>query len=285
TLNGALRSNISKLGENIVALPAISTDDRHVLIADYNALSQASTPLWYDSVRDIATKLPLPDFYTGELSPDGKSLVYSDDHGRINTYALDGSGPPAVVYGGDPFAYMIGVAPDASTALFCAQTTHGLQFQFVSLQGSHETKPFGPISGANCVASFSPDGRWLAFESDDSGQTEIYLAPVGNANDRRQLSASGGFMPVWRGDHIYYANAKHKFLAVEVKETAAGIDLGAPRELFGGAPLAAVFVRQGRVGTGGYMTHDGKRFLIPIASTNTAPPLNLVTNWTAELKK
>jgi eukaryotic-like serine/threonine-protein kinase len=180
---------------------------------------------------------------------------------------------------------LIAVAPDGRTALYCAQTVRGLEFRFLSLQGDHTSRSFGFVSGANCVGSFSPDGRWLAFESDDSGQTEIYVAPITNANDRRQVSGSGGFLPIWRGNHIYFANSKHRFLAVETKESAAGIDLGPPQELFGGVPLAGALVRQAITTTGAYMTHDGKRLLLPIPDANTAPPLSLVTNWPADLKK
>jgi serine/threonine protein kinase/Tol biopolymer transport system component len=265
--------------------PMIAADGRHVLVTDWQASNRATVAWWYDTDRGIATKLRVPDNSSPVLSPDGKTVLYGDESGRINTWLLQGGAPPVTVYDGNPYGYLMTVAPDGKSALYCTLAAGGLEFHLLSLEGSKASRPVSKVRGTNCVATFSPDGHWLAYESDETGQTEIYVAPVNNANARRQLSASGGFFPAWRGSEIYYANRQRKLLAVEVKESGNGIAMGRPREMLGGAPLMSILLQRNSVGTGAYITQDGKRVLLAIPHENSAPPLTLVTNWAEELKK
>jgi eukaryotic-like serine/threonine-protein kinase len=265
--------------------PMIAADGRHVLVTAWQASNRAIVSWWYDTERGIATKLRIPDNSSPLVSPDGKTVLYGDESGTINTLSLQGGTPPVTVYDGNPYGYLMTIAPDGKSALYCTLTPGGLEFHRLSLEGSYASRPIAKVRGSNCVATFSPDGLWLAYESDETGQTEVYVAPVNNANARRQLSASGGFFPVWRGNEICYANRQRKLLAVEVKEAGNGIEMGRPREILGGAPLMATLLQRNIVGTGAYMTQDGKRMLLAIPRENSAPPLTLVTNWTQELKK
>jgi eukaryotic-like serine/threonine-protein kinase len=266
--------------------PLIAADGRHVLVTVWQASNRAIVTWWYDAERGIATKLPIPDNSSPQFSPDGKTVLYGDERGRINTLSLQGGVPPVTVYDGNPYGYLMTVTPDGKSVLYCTLAPGGLEFRLLSLEGSKASRPVARVRGSsNCVATFSPDGRWLAYESDETGQTEIYVAPVNNANARRQLSASGGFFPVWRGNEIYYANRQRKLLAVEMKESENGIAMGRPREMLGGAPLMFILLQRNSAGTGAYITQDGKRVLLAIPRESSAPPLTLVTNWIEELKK
>jgi hypothetical protein len=150
---------------------------------------------------------------------------------------------------------------------------------------SRESRKLAVSQGGSCVATYSPDGRWVAFQSEESGQSEIYVVPTSNWSNRRQVSSGGGFYPVWIGDRIFYFTAQRKFMTVGIKESNNSLEIGVAKELLPGQPFAGVAIQQGMVGTGEYVTHDGKRALLPVALDENAPPLKLVTNWMDVLKK
>jgi Tol biopolymer transport system component len=134
---------------------------------------------------------------------------------------------------------------------------------------------------------FSPDGRWIAYSSDESARYEIYVRNFGGQPSRFQISANGGGQARWRGDgkELYYISPEGKMMAVTVKTGAVSFEREAPRVLFEARALL------GASGSGpqGYVydvTPDGRRFLvIDNASEAKAQPLTLITNWQSGLRK
>ncbi len=264
--------------------PVISKDGRHVL-AQIGDLSETTiSPYWYDVARGIGTKLPIPEHQHSTLAPDDKTILYTAASGTLKTYALDGSTAPAIVLSGAKIPYVSAWNPDGRSAMYCIQQQGKMDLRFLTI-ASGESRSFGLVPGASCVGTFSPDGRWLAFQSEESGQNEVYVAPVGNANNRMQVSSGGGFLPVWLGNRIYYVNGQRKLMAVDLRPSANGLEIGVAKEMLGGQALGGQLIAQGSLGTGEYVTRDGKRVLLPISVTDTSPPLSVVTNWTEALKK
>ena len=145
--------------------------------------------------------------------------------------------------------------------------------------------PFGEVWGA-----FSPDGRWVAYESNGSGRTEIYLRPFvppgstdAEAAGQWQVSTAGGIHPVWRGngEELYYLNPEGAMMAVPVNAGGDTPELGNPETLFsthivGGGVDAA----QGRQ----YDVSADGRFLINTELEGTeAAPITLIQNWNPEV--
>jgi serine/threonine-protein kinase len=144
-------------------------------------------------------------------------------------------------------------------------------------------------AGSQNQARFSPDMRWIAYSSDESGRAEVYVRPfqasgpsgkpsVGEG--RWQISREGGTAPRWRADgkEIFFAappNGTTK-MAAEVKANGDAFEPSAPQRLFTAPPDA-----------GWDVTADGKRFLlaIPQAQQNVQAPITMVLNWAAQLKK
>ena len=124
---------------------------------------------------------------------------------------------------------------------------------------------------------FSPDGRFLAYDSDESGRSEVYVVALPGPGGKWQVSAAGGSLPRWRGDgkEMFYISLDNKMMAVPL-ETAAGFRAGAPVPLFAVHPAAgAVYDVAG----------DGKRFLVnSLPADQGSPPLSLLVNWTSLLK-
>jgi hypothetical protein len=123
-------------------------------------------------------------------------------------------------------------------------------------------------------AQFSPDGRWIAFSSNESGPFQTYVAPF-PAGDRKWLVSEGaGSWPRWRGDGrelFYLARDNRTFMAVPVDTRAGEFAAGTPVRLFE-IPVAATRSPYD-------VTPDGKRFLISTAASGALPPFTLVANW------
>ncbi len=147
-----------------------------------------------------------------------------------------------------------------------------------------ERKPFAvitPQSPQNNVFNprFSPDGRWIAYFSSDSGRLEVYVAPFPSSGARWQISTNGGIYPVWRrdGKEIYYYASDTTLTAVEVSARGSEFQVGDARPLFR--------FNTPNPGADYDVSFDGRRFLVNYSPQDTITPITLVVNWTAEIKK
>ena len=137
----------------------------------------------------------------------------------------------------------------------------------------------------------SPDGRWLAYTSNESNKDEVYIQPFAPGHEKSvagkwQISLAGGAQPRWRGDgkELYYMAPDRKLMAVEVKATAQTFAWGTPAALFESRSV----LDPGNQAIWGYLPdRDGKRFLIATAAgeRTEAAPLTVVVNWLSGVKK
>src|SRR5262249_50073370 len=124
-------------------------------------------------------------------------------------------------------------------------------------------------------------GRWVAYHSNESQQLEIYVIPFPGPGGKRQISTTGGTFPRWRhdGKEIFYVGPDGKLMAAEVTLKPSGIGLGQVR------PLGmAVLTGPGR-GIPYDVSLDGQRILAITEPKRSSPPLTLIQNWPALLKK
>src|SRR5262249_52196713 len=126
-----------------------------------------------------------------------------------------------------------------------------------------------------------PDGRWIAYATDESGRDEIYVQPFRGSGQRSQISADGGMEPVWarNGLELFYRNGD-KMMAVDV-QTGTTFRAGSPRVLFQGE-YARIFW-----GEADYdVSPDGQRFLmIKTEAQPASNELHLIVNWFVELER
>lgn len=162
---------------------------------------------------------------------------------------------------------------DSNSDLWAINTTGGKKPVPIVQTEFHETE-----------ASISPDGRWLAYVSDESGREEVYVRSVRAGDGKWQISRDGGREPRWRGDGkemFYLALDGKTVMAVPLAE---GLPSRAeiPTKLFSSAwePPARL------LGSTYAVSADGRRFLMAAAAGQAAPaPITVVLNWTATLKK
>jgi Tol biopolymer transport system component/predicted Ser/Thr protein kinase len=156
----------------------------------------------------------------------------------------------------------------------------------IDLQAS-KASPFLQTPFNESQGQFSPDGRWIAYSSDESGRYEIYVRSFHGAAGKFQISNDGGAQPRWRGDgkELYYVAPDAKMMAVAVKTTGDSLEHDIPKVLFQSHGLA------GATGSGpqGFfydVTRDGQRFLlIDRPEGESTETLTLVTNWQSGWKK
>jgi serine/threonine protein kinase/Tol biopolymer transport system component len=146
--------------------------------------------------------------------------------------------------------------------------------------------PLIAVKGANVDSGqVSPDGRWIAYRSDESGRNEIYISSFPKPVGKLQVSVSGGVTPRWRSDgkELYYLAPDKKLMAVELKESNGSLQPLSVRplwQMFHTMFLTAAGVNQYDV------SKDGRQFAVDSVMTDeSSAPLNLVTNWPMDLNK
>jgi len=247
--------------------------------------------IWiYDIARDLRTR---PTFDPAVdrrpvWSPEGNTIVWDRLRikGQLFRKAADGKGTEELIYEGTGVSDPTSWSPDGKFLLFNT-ITPGMQNGVWSLPLTPE-KPGIPLKASPLVDTafneqngvFSPDGHWVAYESNESSQNEVYVIPFPGPGGKRQISIAGGTTPRWRrdGKEIFYVGLDRKLMAAEVTLKAGSIEAGQVRPL--GIPV---------VPTGGIrydISLDGQRFLVVAEpERGSSPPLTLVQNWTALLKK
>jgi Tol biopolymer transport system component len=173
---------------------------------------------------------------------------------------------------------------DAAKLLAFSQTgvTTKDDLWLMPMEGDGKARLFKQTAYSERNGQISPDGRWIAYMSDSSGQLEVYVEPIAPGGAQRQISVRGGFGPQWRADgrELYFVSGA-KLMAVDVT-IGPELTFSAPQELFT-EPTLVVNVR----GNTFEPSADGRQFLVllPVGGAPASPPLTVVTNWQAILKK
>jgi len=219
-------------------------------------------------------------------SPDGSLIVWSSNpQGLYHLYqkAASGAGHDTLLLKSDYYKFPTDWSRDGRFIIYRQidpKTKYDVWVLPVGpLSADQKPFPFLQTEANEAAAVLSPDGKWMAYTSDESGRYEVYVQnfPVGGG--KRQVSTYGGIGPHWRGDgkELFYHAPDGKLMAVEVK-AGPNFEAGTPVELF-------EFRAGGNLITPYYsVTADGQRFLLStIVETREAAPLTVVVNWAAGL--
>jgi dipeptidyl aminopeptidase/acylaminoacyl peptidase len=146
------------------------------------------------------------------------------------------------------------------------------------LHGDRQPIPVAATRFLERDGQFSPDGKWIAYTSDESGEPQVYLQQFPEAQHKMQVSTAGGGMARWRRDgrELFYIALDDRLMAVTLREGRDWLDALAPVPLFRtrvGGPLQANSKQQYMVAP------DGERFLMNGIAEEVAPPLTVVVNW------
>ncbi len=267
---------------------SLSPDDKRAVVTQPDS---QGTNLWlFDCANENLTAFT---FGQGEsLFPvwswDGSQIIFRRMHaGATHLYRKPASGAKdaeELTLGENKFP--TSWSTDGRYLLYYAQDPNTkLDLWVLPLEGDRKPEPILNSVYDELNGKFSPDGRWIAYMSNESGNYEVYVRPfIPNASEdlpavgtQRMISRDGGLYPQWRHDskELYYSTPNRAVAAVEIP-VSPDLHAGEPEILF-----------QVPTGIGGWdVSRDGKHFLfVVMTDQGTSPPFNVVLNWQAGLKK
>jgi serine/threonine protein kinase/Tol biopolymer transport system component len=265
---------------------ALSPDGKRVAVGRTVA---GNTDVWLvDADRGVPTRFTFDAANEIEpaWSPDGSRVVFqSNRSGAFDLYARASTSA-----GGDELLLQSdqGKAPNSWSAdgrflLFRSiDPKTGMDLWVLPLSGDKKPFPFLKTPFEERDGEFSPDGRWVAYQSNESGRFEIYVLPFPGPGGKFQISTNGGAQPRWNknGKEIFYISLDSKMTAAAVKLSPDGqsLETGATATLFpvriAGGSLASFYKQQYDVSS------DGQRFLVNLAKDEgTTSPITLILNW------
>jgi Tol biopolymer transport system component len=287
--------SLKLIGEDSFNSPRISPDGKKIAVM----IGDPSPDLWtIDIASGVRSRLTFLENanslgYAPAWSPDGKWIargiapgVRSPVSGIEIRDAAGGQSGSRNLIAAEPgtASQSAEFTPDGKQLLFMRQTAASTGIYATSPDGKGSpTKILEPPNGtAVQLFRLSPNGRWLAYVSNETGQSELYITDFPRAAGKWQVSANlgNGTYPLWRGDSkelFFLAGSDLAVHAVPVNETPQGLELGQTERLFSqhftgfGVPFD--------------VTADGKRFLGIEIPNDEGSPLIVVSNWLAEVQK
>ena len=215
-------------------------------------------------------------------SPDGGSLVFGALRGRqihvLRESSAGGSEEPLATLIGFPQDW----SPDGATVVLEVTTpTKGSDLMLLDV-ASRTLRPYLQTPYMEREAQFSPDGRYMAYSSSESGQREVYVEPIPRDRRRWKVSNDYGREPRWRADgrEVFYLGRNDTLTAVAVDATEAGLDFARPEPLFG------VRIRGADVRYHYAVSPDGQRFLVnTVVEDVPGTPIHVWVEWLSGIRR
>jgi Tol biopolymer transport system component len=261
--------------------------------------------IWvWDFVRESLTRLTFgPSWdYLPRWTPDGQRIVFNSDRaGPINMYSVasDGSGPVERLTTSNNTQYPNSITPDGTALIFSELRPKTgfdiLRLPVAALQGADratlsDERPsvatgLVSTSSAEYAANISPDGRYVAYQSAESGgRFAVYVQPYPDVSRGRwQISTEGGTAPVWArsGRELFYLDESNTLMAVPVQTSGPQFSFGRPAKVFD-TKYSGTFYSYD-------VTPDGLRFLMmkerSVGDLSHPPNIVVVLNWHEEFKR
>ena len=280
---------LGNLGERIpiIGNVAISPDQKSAAVG-FGTVQD----LWiYDAARGLPTRFTFDPAIDREpvWSPDGKTLYFVSARGKgnFNVYrkASNGTGAEELLLEDAVDKSPTSFSPDGRLLLYSRndpKTSSDIWILPLTQEAGGakpEPRVFLQTPFNEARPQFSPDGQWVAYESNESGQREVYAAPLPGPGGKRQISSGGGVKPRWRkdGKEIFYHTEEGQLMAAEVIARNGTLEVGKVQKLFDGIGNIRGYLYD--------VSADGQRFLVADEGAATARPLTLLQNWTATLRK
>jgi eukaryotic-like serine/threonine-protein kinase len=246
--------------------------------------------IWlYDLARSSSARLT---FATGAFSrpiwsPDGQFVYYLDERAPVPIVrkSTNGSSEPEQLYSDKVSHQLDAVTPDGKALVVATQIPRDFRIDLLPIQPDAKLATFLAQDSNARSSSFSPDGKWLSYISDETGRYEMYVVPYPSKGGKWQISKDGVTTGGWlqAPNSLAYVGNDSKLYVVDVKTHDNQLEIVKTRNVFGGRtipPTPSWFMLHSLI------TRDGKRLLFPkVTKEETISVLNLTTDWSSDLKK
>ena len=258
--------------------------DGKQLAAALTDSAASARDLWiYDLQRDVASRFTFSPGFDSVITPsaDGKTLFYSTETGGVfalQRKRIGGSADAEVLLEAPSDLYPNSASPDGTLlALTTTDPASRYDISLLPLTGSAKPSPLIKTPFSEQRATFSPDGRWLAYQSDESGRDEVYVTPFPGLGGKWQISTAGGLLPHWNrnGRELVYQAPDGTLMAAAVTTADDDLVAGTPTAIFNTG------IQPGDSRTWD-LSPDGQRVLIiePMIGSDTSR-ITVVVNWLA----
>ena len=293
----AVKSQLMWFDREGKSLPACEPEVRGIIdvrLAPDNkkAAFAGANAIWTcDLERNTKTRVTFDDQLLNQpsWSPDGKTLMFTAQTAtgggnfEIRSKAADGSGPEKPVIPVQTAYHYPAWSPDGKYLTYLwGNGEKEVSLWIVPIAGNE--KPVAvvqPPSAQSNIFSYrvSPDGHWVAYTSDESGQWEVYLTTFPEGKGKWRVSPNNGIDLAWNGNgkELFYKDSTDDFFTCPITTKGSEVIVGKPKHLFHASTPG--------IGISFDVSFDGKHLLVNHADAEMQAPLHLVTNWPAELKK
>jgi dipeptidyl aminopeptidase/acylaminoacyl peptidase len=262
----------------------LSPDEANIAF-DRNDAESGLPDIWaLDTRRQVPSRLT-SDPAVDNLpiwSPDGLRVLFpSNRNGAFDLYSKAATGAGAeelLVRMSSPTGWGTDWSRDGRFILYQIPGVRTGQDLWIAPQfGDRQPYPYLQTKFSEQSGMFSPDGRWIAYVSDESGQDEVYVQSFPLSVEKRQISTNRGSEPSWRkdGGELFYLAADRNLMSVPIK-LGAKLEAGLPKALFAVPESARKYSYAA--------TGDGQRFLVS-RTIGELPPLTVIVNWRAGWKR
>jgi Tol biopolymer transport system component len=268
--------------------PMFSPDGRFLVVSRGVKERAFLTETWLaDLGRGTTTRLPLEsgvNSATALWSPDGRTVAFASfPSGDVFVRDVRSSEKPRLLVRFPAFSPLDDWSRDGRYILYEAIDWKTFRFDIgVRDLQMGTNRPLIATNANESDAALSPNGRWIAYLSDESGAEEVYVQSFPAGNERQQVSVGGGAQPRWRGDgkELFYISPDRKVMSLDIR-TGEHLEPGPPRPLFQTRILPLVEARNHYD-----VTRDGQRFVVNSRRPEDATlPITVVVGWAPEPKK
>jgi Tol biopolymer transport system component len=270
---------------------ALSRDEKRLALGIGLGLTGTESQVWIQALPGGSpSKLtfdPAPGWESPIWSPQANAIAYATLNlaglpaYEIRRKTLSGAGADETLVRLDSVLYLWDWSPDGAFLVYSTAHSKVNDIWMLPLDGKREPVALTKSPVEDLFAQISPDGRWLAYASDDRGRLQIFVQPIPATGLLRMISKDGGTMPRWRqdGKELYFRGADGQLMAVPITRGPSptdGFEHGAPQPLFGPIPVV------GNLPRFTYQpSSDGQRFLVAAPVASATPPVTVVLNWQA----
>ncbi len=262
--------------------PKFSPDGGKIVVDIYDNKTRANNIWVYDIQRGTRTQITFDEFNASDpiWSPDGQFIIYSKSKGRVenlNMKSSTGAGSEQILHQSTHQMIPTSWSPDGKYLTYFNRGEYDLWV--LPIEFGEEPIPFLQSPAILGSPVLSPDGKWIAYDSNESGRSEIYVRPFPGPGGKWQISTAGGTRPRWRndGNEIFYFDYEGTIKSAEVSMKESSIEIESVRPLF---------TTKANIRFGTYdITSDGKLFVVnSVIKSYEDELITLIVNWNTNMK-